>query len=122
MIVSRDPAKNTVNLDNKEVPGEMAAMKRFVLRHGREGEEGNDRASAIRSGIRAEAAVGVTAGVLARSILVTAFGINSVIELLSGAPPLWRMKNESSSDPERSRRVMASTLGLALLLTVVISN
>jgi hypothetical protein len=26
-IVSRDPVKNTVNLDNKEVPGEMAAMK-----------------------------------------------------------------------------------------------
>ncbi len=26
-IVSRDPAKNTVNLDNQEVPGEMAAMK-----------------------------------------------------------------------------------------------
>lgn len=25
-IVSRDPAKNTVNLDNKEVPGHMAAM------------------------------------------------------------------------------------------------
>ena len=26
-IVSRDPAKNTVNLDNEEVPGKMAAMK-----------------------------------------------------------------------------------------------
>src|SRR2546421_1972754 len=26
-IVSRDPAKNTVNLNNKEVPGKMAAMK-----------------------------------------------------------------------------------------------
>src|SRR5437773_12273856 len=26
-IVSRDPAKNTVNLDNKEVPGKMMAMK-----------------------------------------------------------------------------------------------
>jgi len=26
-IVSRDPAKNSVNLDNKEVPGRMAAMK-----------------------------------------------------------------------------------------------
>ena len=26
-IVSRDPAKNTVNLDNEEVPGRMAAMK-----------------------------------------------------------------------------------------------
>lgn len=26
-IVSRDPARNTVNLDNEAVPGEMAAMK-----------------------------------------------------------------------------------------------
>src|SRR6266568_7016681 len=26
-IVSRDPAPNTVNLDNKEVPGKMTAMK-----------------------------------------------------------------------------------------------
>src|SRR5258708_2711529 len=26
-IVSRDSAKNTVNLDNEEVPGRMAAMK-----------------------------------------------------------------------------------------------
>jgi hypothetical protein len=26
-IVSRNPAKNTLNLDNEEVPGEMAAMK-----------------------------------------------------------------------------------------------
>ena len=26
-IVSRDPGKNTLYLDNKEVPGEMAAMK-----------------------------------------------------------------------------------------------
>ncbi|SRR6266545_7712415 len=26
-IVSRDPAKNSVNLDNKEVPGKMMAMK-----------------------------------------------------------------------------------------------
>jgi len=26
-IVSRDPARNMVNLDNKEVPGKMAAMK-----------------------------------------------------------------------------------------------
>jgi hypothetical protein len=26
-IVSRDPVKNTINLDNKEVPGKMMAMK-----------------------------------------------------------------------------------------------
>jgi len=26
-IVSRDPAQNTVNLDNKEIPGVMEAMK-----------------------------------------------------------------------------------------------
>ena len=33
-IVSRDPARNTVNLDNKEVPGEMAAMKMDYVLHG----------------------------------------------------------------------------------------
>ena len=27
VIVSRDPAKNTVNIDNEDVPGKMAAMK-----------------------------------------------------------------------------------------------
>jgi len=26
-IISRDPVKNTVNLDNQEVPGKMMAMK-----------------------------------------------------------------------------------------------
>jgi hypothetical protein len=26
-IVSRDPAKNTINLENREVPGNMSAMK-----------------------------------------------------------------------------------------------
>ena len=33
-IISRDPAKNTVNLDNKEVPGEMGAMKMDYELHG----------------------------------------------------------------------------------------
>lgn len=27
VIVSRDPAKNTINIDNEDVPGKMAAMK-----------------------------------------------------------------------------------------------
>ena len=27
VLVSRDPAKNTVNIDNEDVPGKMAAMK-----------------------------------------------------------------------------------------------
>ena len=27
VLVSRDPAKNTINIDNEEVPGKMAAMK-----------------------------------------------------------------------------------------------
>jgi uncharacterized lipoprotein YmbA len=38
-IVSRDPAKNTVNLDNVEVPGKMAAMKMdYELRGAKVGE------------------------------------------------------------------------------------
>ena len=35
-IVSRDPAQNTVNLDNKEVPGVMEAMRMdYTLRGGK---------------------------------------------------------------------------------------
>src|SRR3954465_3131480 len=42
-IVSRDPAKNTVNLDNVEVPGKMAAMKMdYELRGARVSERPPD--------------------------------------------------------------------------------
>jgi len=54
-----------------------------------------ERGRAVRAGVRVEqltigwmtveAIVALTAGLLARSVLLTAFGIDSVIELVTGA-------------------------------------
>jgi divalent metal cation (Fe/Co/Zn/Cd) transporter len=41
-----------------------------------------------------EAALAIGAGVAARSVLLTAFGADSVIELLSGVTLLWRLRAE----------------------------
>ena len=43
----------------------------------------------------AEASVAIVAGVLARSVLLTAFGLDSVIELVSGGTLLWRLSTEA---------------------------
>jgi Co/Zn/Cd efflux system component len=42
-----------------------------------------------------EAALAIAAGVLARSLLLVAFGFDSVIELISGAVLLWRLHVEA---------------------------
>lgn len=42
-----------------------------------------------------EAGVDVGAGILARSVLLTAFGIEAAIELVSGATLLWRLRAEA---------------------------
>ena len=42
-----------------------------------------------------EAALAIGAGVAARSVLLTAFGADSVVELLSGATLLWRLRVEA---------------------------
>jgi divalent metal cation (Fe/Co/Zn/Cd) transporter len=49
-----------------------------------------------------EAAIAIGAGVAARSVLLTAFGFDSVIELISGAVLAWRLRYElSGQTPER---------------------
>lgn len=86
--------------------------------------------SAIRSGIRievvtvlwmvVEATVAIAAGILAGSLLLTAFGLDSVIELVSGGILLWRLTIQARlGDVERvewaERRaawVVAVALGL----------
>ena len=88
------------------------------------------RATEIRSGIRIEVitilwmviemAVAIGAGIAAHSILLTAFGIDSLIELISGGILLWRFLVESrGGDLERVERaehraawIVAITLGL----------
>lgn len=88
------------------------------------------KASALRAGTRiesvtvvwmlVEAVVGITAGVLASSVLLIAFGLDSVIELISGGTVLWRLATEARNGSlmrvERAERMAAWVTGSALLL------
>jgi divalent metal cation (Fe/Co/Zn/Cd) transporter len=65
-----------------------------------------------------EAVLAIGAGLAARSVLITAFGFDSVIELLSGAILLWRLSSEdggtSAARIERVER-RATVISAALL-------
>ncbi|HSS60104.1 MAG TPA: cation transporter [Candidatus Limnocylindrales bacterium] len=94
------------------------------------------RAEALRRGVRlevltiawmaAEAALAIGAGIAARSVLLTAFGADSVIELLSGVVLYRRLASESEDDVERleasairiSAILLAFLCGYVLLSTV----
>jgi divalent metal cation (Fe/Co/Zn/Cd) transporter len=89
------------------------------------------RAAALKAGVRLEVAtvlwmvieatVSIGSGVAAQSILLTAFGFDSLIELLSGGVLLWRLSAEArKADPERieqveQRAALISAVLLALL-------
>jgi divalent metal cation (Fe/Co/Zn/Cd) transporter len=97
------------------------------------------RAAFVRLGIRVEIItiawmviemiVSIVAGVTARSILLTAFGIDSLIELVSGGILLWRLQIEGlGGDLKRVERaehratwIVAITLSL-LCAYVLISS
>ena len=63
------------------------------------------RATDLRMGVRIEVitilwmvvemAVSIGAGIAARSVLLTAFGVDSLIELVSGSILLWRLSTEN---------------------------
>jgi divalent metal cation (Fe/Co/Zn/Cd) transporter len=67
--------------------------------------EATVRSEAIRYGVRleyltvgwmvVEAVLAIGAGIAARSVLLTAFGADSLIELLSGGTLLWRLRTEA---------------------------
>jgi len=91
------------------------------------------RAAQVRTGIRVEVfsviwmviegAVSIGAGIVAGSALLTAFGLDSVVELVSAGVLLWRLSLEArDSDTERAERaehqaawVVGVTLGLLCL-------
>ncbi len=97
------------------------------------------RSSDIRLGVRIEIitivwmviemAVSIGAGIAARSVLLTAFGLDSLIELVGGSILLWRLSVESRGGDlksvERAERratwVVAVTLGF-LCAYVLISS
>jgi divalent metal cation (Fe/Co/Zn/Cd) transporter len=94
------------------------------------GSSADRRAAAVRSGVRVElialawmvveGAVAIGAGLVARSVLLTAFGIDSGIELVTGGVLLWRLLAEarggSLEHVERAERRAAWVTGVGLLL------
>ncbi len=94
------------------------------------------RATDIRSGIRIEVitviwmtiemAVSIGAGIAAGSILLTAFGIDSLIELISGGILLWRLLVESQGgdveqvEQAEHRAAWVVAIALALLCAYVL--
>lgn len=88
------------------------------------------RVTQVRSGIRIEtftiiwmvieAIVSIGAGIIARSALLTAFGLDSVKELISGAILLWHLLVEANSGDiervERSEHRAAWVVGISLAL------
>ena len=71
----------------------------------------------------AEAALAIGAGIAARSVLLTAFGFDSVIELLSGVTLLWRLSSEARGAPSArmesiERRATVISAALLVLLSV----
>src|SRR5260370_34083236 len=91
------------------------------------------RGEQVRAGVRveavtvawmaAEAAIGIGAGIAAQSVLLTAFGLDSVIELVTGGALLWRLATEarggSLARVERAEHRAAWVAGVGLVLLCV---
>ena len=91
------------------------------------------QAADVRAGVRVEvftvawmvveAAVSIGAGVVAGSLLLVAFGLDSVIELVSGGILLWRLsvqaRGGSAEQVERAERRAAWVVAVALALLCV---
>ncbi len=97
-----------------------------------------ERGQAVRAGVRVEqltigwmaveAIVALTAGVLARSVLLTAFGIDSVIELVTGGVLLWRLSTEARGgslarvERAENRAAWVTGIGLVLLCLYIVAS
>ncbi len=70
-----------------------------------------------------EAVIAIGAGIIARSVLLTAFGLDSVIELVTGGALLWRLtteaRNGSLERVERAENKAAWITGIGLVLLCV---
>lgn len=89
------------------------------------------RATAVRRGVRlevitvawmvAEAVIAVGAGVAAKSVLLTAFGFDAVVELLSGIVLLQLLATEAAgADSGRVERLERTTTRISAVLLVLL--
>jgi divalent metal cation (Fe/Co/Zn/Cd) transporter len=93
--------------------------------------ENTSRKSAVALGIRleavtviwmtVEAVAALAAAIMARSVLLAAFGFDSVVELLSGVVLLWRLSAEAKGAPtERVERLELSTARISAALLILL--
>jgi divalent metal cation (Fe/Co/Zn/Cd) transporter len=69
-----------------------------------------------------EAILAIAAGIVARSVLITAFGFDSVIELLSGMTLLWRLSSEARGTPSaRMESIERRATVVSAVLLVLLS-
>jgi divalent metal cation (Fe/Co/Zn/Cd) transporter len=86
------------------------------------------RSAALRRGVRlevvtiawmlVEAAVALGAGIAARSILLTAFGVDSIVELLSGVVLYRRLAADSNQEAVDVERLENLTIRISAVLLV----
>jgi divalent metal cation (Fe/Co/Zn/Cd) transporter len=68
-----------------------------------------------------EAVLAIGAGIVARSVLLTAFGFDSVIELISGGVLLWRLSSEArGASTERMESVERRATRISAVLLVLL--
>ncbi len=69
----------------------------------------------------AEAAVAITAGLIAASIALVGFGLDSVIELISATIVIWQLRGEITGQDRQTRAIWligATFFALAAYLTI----
>jgi divalent metal cation (Fe/Co/Zn/Cd) transporter len=67
----------------------------------------------------AEAAIAITAGVIASSLALVGFGLDSVIEFFAAAIVVWQLRGEGEDRETRAVRLIGATFfALAVYLTV----
>src|SRR5271165_4708739 len=66
-----------------------------------------------------EAAVALAAGVVAGSVALVGFGLDSVIEMASAAVLLWRLRSDSAAHGERDEQRAHRLAGACLLALAV---
>jgi divalent metal cation (Fe/Co/Zn/Cd) transporter len=63
-----------------------------------------------------EALIAIGAGLVAGSIALVGFGLDSIIEVSSGAALLWRLHLDAPEKRERAERIALKLVGLSFLL------
>lgn len=93
--------------------------------------EALQRQEAVRVGVRleivtvawmaVEAVLAIAAGIAARSVLLAAFGFDSVIELISGVTLLWRLSSEArGASAERGEALERRAIRISAVLLVLL--